>query len=85
MKICDSIHTFSTALCGASTNVSFDLRECLVHKWCFKKCNMLSKKRKIDSECREYNETWLCNYFVKQHGNKVLWMICNDVIAVMKE
>ena len=46
---------------------------------------MLSKKRKINSECRKYNESWLGNYFVKHHGNKVLCVICNEVIAVMKE
>ena len=46
---------------------------------------MLCKKRKIDSECRKYNESWLSNYFVKHHGNKVLSMIYSGVNAVTKE
>jgi hypothetical protein len=46
---------------------------------------MLSKRHKVDSECRKFNESWLGNYFVKEHGNKVMCVICNDVIAVMKE
>ena len=68
-----------------NTNVSLVLSEftCVFcSKRCFKKCNMLSKKRKTDSECMKYNETWLSNYFVKQHGNKVLCVICYDVITV---
>jgi hypothetical protein len=46
---------------------------------------MLSKRRRVDSECRKFNESWLGNYFVKEHGNKVMCVICKDVIAVMKE
>ena len=52
-------------------------------KRCCKK--MLSKKLKIDSQCRKYNESWLGNCFVKQHGSKVLYVICNDVVDVIME
>ena len=57
--LCTVTHNaFSTALC-ASTGVSFVLSAftCVLRsKRCCKAYKMLPKKRKIDSECRKYNE-----------------------------
>ena len=43
------------------------------------------KKRKVDSECRIFPEKWSKNYFVIESGNKALCLICNEIIAVLKE
>ena len=43
------------------------------------------KKRKVDSECRIFQEKWSMNYFVIKSGNKALCLICNEIIAVLKE
>lgn len=43
------------------------------------------KKRKVDSECRVFNVKWSEEYFVTEHNNSVLCLICNEKIAVLKE
>ena len=70
-----------TALCSASTSVSFVPSECTCVLCSKRNC----KTRKIDCGCRKFNECLFDNYFVKQYQNKVLCMICNHVIAVMKK
>lgn len=44
-----------------------------------------SKKRKIDNECRIFNEKWSEQYFVVENRNSALCLICNESIAVLKE
>ncbi|KAJ8873164.1 hypothetical protein PR048_026781 [Dryococelus australis] len=44
-----------------------------------------SKKRKVDSECCVFNYKWCMEYFVIEKASKVLCMICNELIAVLKE
>ena len=36
-----------------------------------KRVGSFLKSAKLDSECREYNESWLGRYFVKNHGSSV--------------
>ncbi len=43
------------------------------------------KKRKIDTECRVFKESWGTDYFVVERNNNVLCLICSDTIAVIKE
>ncbi|XP_059147647.1 uncharacterized protein LOC131935278 [Physella acuta] len=43
------------------------------------------KKRKIDDECRQFQEEWNLKYFFIKSGDKALCLICNETVAVMKE
>ncbi|XP_074026327.1 general transcription factor II-I repeat domain-containing protein 2-like [Leptinotarsa decemlineata] len=45
----------------------------------------MEKKRKIDSECRTFQEKWNFQYFVIESSNKALLLICNETIAVLKD
>lgn len=44
-----------------------------------------SKKRKVDGECRVFNDRWNSDYFVIEHNNAAMCLICNETIAVLKE
>ena len=46
---------------------------------------MLSKKRKVDSECRGFKESWVLDYFVQENNNRPRCLTCNETVAVMKE
>ena len=43
------------------------------------------RKRKIDDECRQFQEEWSLKYFFIKSGDKALCVICNETVAVMKE
>ena len=45
----------------------------------------LSKKQKVDSECRSFKESWGLDYFVQENNNRPLCLICNKTVAVMKK
>ncbi|XP_069767039.1 general transcription factor II-I repeat domain-containing protein 2-like isoform X2 [Narcine bancroftii] len=47
--------------------------------------SMATKCRKIDAECRRFQETWTENYFFLQHFGKPVCLICNESVAVNKE
>ncbi|CAI6349474.1 unnamed protein product [Macrosiphum euphorbiae] len=42
-------------------------------------------KRKINSECRVFNEKWSLDYFVIYSGDKIICLICKESIFVLKE
>lgn len=42
-------------------------------------------KRKLEDECRTFNEQWTTKYFFIQHQSKPLCLICRDVLSVFKE
>lgn len=44
-----------------------------------------SKKRSIDDEHRVFNKKWELQYFFCENNNRVLCLICNQVLAVPKE
>ncbi|CAM1308827.1 Uncharacterised protein r2_g1895 [Pycnogonum litorale] len=44
-----------------------------------------AKKRKIDDEGRIFNNDWSNKYFVVQHNQCAVCVICQTTIAVMKE
>ena len=44
-----------------------------------------TKKRKIDDERRIFNKDWSSKYFVIQHNQGTVCVICQTTIAVMKE
>ena len=46
---------------------------------------MLSKKRKVDSECRIFKDEWTWKYFSTVFRDKPLCLICNETVAVYKE
>lgn len=46
---------------------------------------MLSKKRKVDTECRVFQERWKEKYFFWEVGGKPMCLICSQQIAVAKE
>ena len=43
------------------------------------------KKRKLADEKRVFNEAWTNRYFVIEHNNAALCVICHETIAVQKE
>ncbi|KAL3864044.1 hypothetical protein ACJMK2_005756 [Sinanodonta woodiana] len=43
------------------------------------------RKRKIDDECRQFQEEWSLKYFFIKSCEKALSAICNETVAVMKE
>lgn len=45
----------------------------------------LSKRRKVDTECRFFNEKWTTSYlFMEMHG-KPLCLVCLQQVSVLKE
>ena len=46
---------------------------------------MLSKSRKVDVECRVFNEEWENQYVFINHFEKPTCLICNVSVAVNKE
>lgn len=46
---------------------------------------MDKKRRKVDSECRMFNQEWGVKYFFVRSGNKALCLVCNETVAVFKE
>ena len=46
---------------------------------------MSSKKRKVDSECRIFQDEWTWKYFFTVFRDKPLCLICNENIAVYKD
>ncbi|KAL3874912.1 hypothetical protein ACJMK2_037864 [Sinanodonta woodiana] len=40
------------------------------------------KKRKIDSECRNFQEKWMNSYFFVQRDEKLLCLICKETVAI---
>ena len=45
----------------------------------------LSKKKKVDSECRVFQEKWSLSYFFTKMNEKAVCLICLQQIAVLKE
>jgi len=45
----------------------------------------LSKKRKVDTECRVFNKKWNNDYFFIEQSNVAIIVICKEKVAVMKE
>ena len=43
------------------------------------------RKRKIDNECRQFQDDWSLKYFFIKSDEKALCVICNETVAVMKE
>ncbi|GBM69683.1 hypothetical protein AVEN_49056-1 [Araneus ventricosus] len=46
---------------------------------------MTTKKRKVDSECRAFNDEWTWKYFFTVLKDKLVCLICNEAVAVFKE
>ena len=47
---------------------------------------MVSKKRKVDAECRVFNEEWDAKYFfIETKDQKATCLVCNETVAVLKE
>ena len=44
-----------------------------------------SKKRKVEDECRVFNEDWTERDFFTDVGVKAACLICRETIAVFKE
>ncbi|KAL3832568.1 hypothetical protein ACJMK2_024201 [Sinanodonta woodiana] len=45
----------------------------------------MSRKRKIDSECRIFNEQWTYDYFFTQYKERAVCLICQNIVSVFKE
>ncbi|KAG9278014.1 general transcription factor II-I repeat domain-containing protein 2-like [Astyanax mexicanus] len=45
----------------------------------------MSRKRKIDSECRVFNQQWTSDYLFVQCKEKAVCLICQESVAVFKE
>ena len=43
------------------------------------------KKRKIEDECRVFNEEWTVKYYFTKVGNKAICLLCGESVAVFKE
>ncbi|XP_069476356.1 general transcription factor II-I repeat domain-containing protein 2-like [Ambystoma mexicanum] len=46
---------------------------------------MMSRKRKIDSECRIFKEQWTSDYFSIQYKERAVCLICQNIVSVFKE
>lgn len=46
---------------------------------------MPPKKRKIEDECRAFNEEWIHKYFFTSSKDKAVCLLCQETIAVLKE
>ncbi|GBM30880.1 hypothetical protein AVEN_162404-1 [Araneus ventricosus] len=46
---------------------------------------MATEKRKVDSECRAFNDEWTWKYFFTVVKDKPVCLICNVAVAVFKE
>lgn len=44
----------------------------------------LSKKRKIEEECRSFQKEWTVQDFFTDVRNEAAWLICYDGIAVFE-
>ena len=44
-----------------------------------------SKKRKVDHDGQKFNNEWCIKYFIVQHNQDAVYLICQSTIAVMKE
>ncbi|XP_026469377.1 general transcription factor II-I repeat domain-containing protein 2B-like [Ctenocephalides felis] len=44
-----------------------------------------SKKRKVDLECRNFNEAWTVKYLFTSINKKAVCLVCKETIAVFKE
>lgn len=44
-----------------------------------------SKKRKVDLECRNFNEAWTVKYLFTNINKKAICLVCQETIAVFKE
>ena len=47
--------------------------------------NSVAKKRKVDSECRVFNEKWTNDYFFVESKNLLACLICSQTVSVRKE
>lgn len=45
----------------------------------------LSKKRKVDTECRVFQERWSSSYFFAEVNGKAVCLLCSQHVAVLKE
>ena len=43
------------------------------------------KKRMIEDECRVFNEEWTVKYHFTKVGNKAIYLLCGESVAVFKE
>ncbi|XP_034260429.1 general transcription factor II-I repeat domain-containing protein 2-like [Pantherophis guttatus] len=46
---------------------------------------IMSRKRKIDSECWIFKEQWTYDYFFMQYKERAVCLICHDLVAVFRE
>ncbi|XP_041447439.1 general transcription factor II-I repeat domain-containing protein 2-like [Xenopus laevis] len=46
---------------------------------------IMSRKRKVDSECRIFKEQWTYDYFFMQCKERAVCLLCQDSVAVFKE
>ena len=46
---------------------------------------MAAKCRKVDAQCRSFQESWTFDYFFKKHFGNLICLICHDSIGVNKE
>lgn len=46
---------------------------------------MASKKRKVDAECRAFQEKWTNDYFFVELRGKPVCLVCGEALAVMKK
>lgn len=44
-----------------------------------------TKIRKVNDECRVFNEAWSEKYFFRDHNGKAVCLICTETVNVLKE
>jgi hypothetical protein len=42
------------------------------------------KKRKVDSECRNFQDRWTENYYFIEYKRKFVCLICLDTVSIFK-
>ena len=43
------------------------------------------KKRKVDKECRVFQDSWTFKYLFTQVGDKPVCLVCNETVSVFKD
>ena len=49
-----------------------------------RKCQLMGKKRKVDRECRVFNQTWTPKYVFTEVKGKAVCLVCREHIVVLK-
>ena len=83
VKAKESVEGSECAIHGTDTAVVFTLL-CIYAKLLTPKMSV-TKKRKVDSECRAFQDEWTWKYFFIDFKDKPMCLFCNETVSVYKD